>query len=431
MHRPSRAFVSVVAVACVAAATSCRHAAPAGAAAPAARAVERLTWSGDVAHYRFDVPLGPGPFDAVRVHRVVRETAPGRPIAAKAAVFLLPGSPNWFEPVFLPPSITRAVGREHALAAYLASRGVDVWGMDYAWALVPAATADLSFMREWGVERDVRDTARALAFARSVRSGGGGPSGPLHVLGFSYGGIVGYALAGVETQREAATRDVRGLIVLDIGVGLMPGSARDAYCRIAAADASTLATGTYSDDSGVFLGQLADAALAAPAEPSPALKGFTNAQAALVCGANVSLVNGQFWNVVGGVLDGRGVPTRLRFTDERLFLDLMKSIPPHFPARANLDVDTAFCGETAVPVLHAHLGEIALPILYVGAVNGFGAHGVETARRTASRDVTVTVVRRLPEGQERGDFAHGDVLLAADAPELVWRPVLEWIQARR
>ncbi len=40
------------------------------------------------------------------------------------------------------------------------------------------------------------------------------------------------------------------------------------------------------------------------------------------------------------------------------------------------------------------------------------------------------MIGRLPAGQERSDLAHADVVLAAEAPELVWRPVLDWIQAR-
>jgi hypothetical protein len=408
---------------------SCRHAAPSGSAAvrPAARGVERAAWLGDVAHYRYDVPAGPGPADIVRVHRLVRESRAGRPDASRAAVFLLPGAPNSFEGIFLAPGISGATPRDHSIAAYLAARGVDVWGLDFGWALVPAATADFAAFRDWGMERDSRDASTGLAFARATRRTDGQGDRPLVLLGFSYGGLVALDLVGRETQFEPARRDAGGLILLDLGPVLEPRSAREYYCRLAADERARLDAGTLSDDTGMMLAAVGDAALTAPDAPSQHLEGFTNRQAALVFGGNLGLVTGQFWSFLGAERDAGGVPTRLRFTDERLWLDVLRAIPPHAPMRAAVDSDSTLCGAEAA--FDDHLAEIALPIAYVGAAGGFGDAAAAWTRLTASADVTRVVVRQLPDEQRHEDFGHADTLLARSAPELVWRPVLDWLLA--
>jgi len=55
---------------------------------------ERVVIHGDVVHYRFDVAVGPGEFDVIRIHRVVKETTPGRPVKKMEGVLLLPGAPQ-------------------------------------------------------------------------------------------------------------------------------------------------------------------------------------------------------------------------------------------------------------------------------------------------------------------------------------------------
>jgi len=81
------------------------------------------------------------------------------------------------------------------------------------------------------------------------------------------------------------------------------------------------------------------------------------------------------------------------------------------------------CGEVDVS-FDDHLGEIAVPVLYVGAVAGAGDRGFYTATLTKSKDVNKVIVNR-PR------FAHADLFLAKDAETLVWKPILDWIKARR
>ncbi len=392
--------------------------------------VQRTVVHGDIVHYRYDVKVGPGQYDRIRLHRVVKEVFPYRPIHTVDGILLLAGSPNYFEAMFMVPSISKVPAWNQAMAIYLAENNIDVWGMDYRWALVPAETTDFNFMKDWGLERDVRDAETALSLARQIRLATGQEFGQLNLLGFSWGGLVGYTVVGEETQKPRGLRDVKGLIPLDIGMKLEDENYRAISCGYAAADQANLDAGIYSDDSGLFLKSLSEVALSAPDDPSENIPGTTNYQAALLFGADPELLNGQFWHFVGGVFDENGLPTQLRFTKDRVWLDVLENIPPHYPMKGDLDGDVMFCGQTPVPFVQ-HLGQIEVPILLVGAQGGFGKTSYYTLGLTASRDVTKVLVQLLPDDQRTLDFGHADTVLATNAETLVWKPILNWLVAHR
>ena len=394
------------------------------------RHADRTVLGEDIVHYRYDVVVGTGKFDVIRLHRVVRERHPYQPIRTLDGVLLLAGSPNYFEAMFLEPLISQVVPWDRALAVYLAQSDIDVWGMDYAWALVPAGTTDLSFMKGWGLGKDGQHTEIALSLARLLRGLSGQGFGQLNLLGFSYGGIVGYTIAGEEAQRRRDQRNLKGLIIFDVGMKLKEQEYRDTYCGFAAADQANLDAGVYNDDTGLFLKALSDLALSAPNDPSDLIPGTTNYQAALLFGANPALLNGQFWHFVGGFLDENGIPSGLRFTEDRLWLDILQNIPPHLPVQTDFDVDATFCGKIDMP-FDDHLGQITLPILLAGAEGGFGQAGVYTTTLTGSKDVTKFIVQRLPDDQRAEDFGHVDTVAGKDAKSHVWKPVLDWIMAHR
>ncbi len=389
---------------------------------------DRTVLGGNIAHYRFDVVVGPGQFDVIRLHRVVKEPQPHHPIRTLDGVLLLPGQPNYFEAIFMAPLISQVPAWDRSIAVFLAENNIDVWGMDYGWALVPAETTDFNFMKGWGVEKDTRHAEVALSLARQIRGITDQGFDPLHVLGFSYGGIIAYSLAGEETQQPRFSRNVKGIIVGDVAMKLKEKSLRDYYCNDIAQYQSMLDAGVYNDDTGVFLKQVSDLALSSPDDGSPIVPDFTNYQLALVFGANTGLLNGQFWHFVGGYLDANGIPSDLRFTEARLWLDLLQNIPPHCTVQADFDVDATFCGKPNVP-FDDHLGEIAVPILFVGTGGGFGQEGYYTTTLTASRDVTKFTVSVT--GDRPTDFGHADQFLSKDAQALVWQPILNWLKGHR
>ena len=427
-----------VSVVCVLALALCASAQNSGVIQELARALpnvsirhmDRTVLGEDVVHYRFDVVVGPGKFDVIRLHRVVREKSPYQPIHTVGGVLLLPGSPNFFEAIFMAPLISQATAWDHSIAIFLAKNKVDVWGMDYSWALVPTEQNNLKFMKNWGVERDTRHAEIALSLARAIRGATGQGSSRLELLGFSYGGIVTYAVAGEETQESRFQRHVKGMIILDVAMKLSEEAYRSYYCSMAANDQANLDAGVYSDDSGLFLKSLSDLALSAPNDPSEIIPGTTNYQAALMFGTSTGLLNGQFWHFVGGYLDENGIPSNLRYTKDRLWLDLLQNIPPHLPMRSNFDTDALFCD--AIPVaFDDHLSQIAVPILFAGAAGGFGQTGYYSTTLTASTDITKFTVQLQAEDQRAIDFGHADNVLARDADKLVWKPILDWIVAHR
>lgn len=302
---------------------------------------ERIALANGLAHYRYDVRVGSGQFGVIRLHRIVRERMPYWPVQTVNGIFLLPGAPNRFEAIFMAPTISNAAPPDHSIVLFLTKNNVDVWGMDYAWSLVPAETTDLTFMKDWGLAKDSHDAEIGLSVARLIRAITHQGVGPLELLGFSYGGIIGYNIAGEETQKPRVLRNIKGFIPLDVGIKFTDEAILNYECGAMEADQTNLDAGTYSDDSGLFLKQLSDLALSSPYDDSPIIPGLTNYQAILFFGANTEELTGQWWHFVGGQMDANGIPTNLRFTDARLWEDLLGNIPPHLPMRTNLDVDTS------------------------------------------------------------------------------------------
>jgi hypothetical protein len=94
----------------------------------------------DIYEYNYSFPTGSGRYHSVGLHRVA-QVRNGQPIANHNAVFLAHGSEGSFATDFM-----NAMQPTQSLAVYLASNGIDVWGIDYGWALVPLSETDFTFM---------------------------------------------------------------------------------------------------------------------------------------------------------------------------------------------------------------------------------------------------------------------------------------------
>jgi pimeloyl-ACP methyl ester carboxylesterase len=395
---------------------------------------DRTELGDGIAHYRYDVAMGPGKYDVVRIHRVVREKRPGKPVSTRDAVMMLPGSPTSFEGIFMAPMVTGVSEPDHSIVIFLAKNDIDVWGMDYGWALVPPEETDFEFMGQWGVAKDVAHAESALSFVRSMRVGTGQGNGRLHLLGLSYGGQVAYPLVGEEALQPPGLRNVKGMIVLDIGVKFEDEADREVYCALAESNQALLESdppSNYANTIGSSFQWLAYLAAFAPNDASPFFDGFTNWQAALFVGARTELLTGESWHLVGGYLDEYGIPSSLRFTDDQFWVAAMgAAYTPYYPRRLDVDTAQVMCGTIDTP-LDDHFAQITVPILHVGAKGGFGPSAYASTTFTASRDVTTITVQRLSDADEAMDFGHVDTVLAKDAESLVWRPILDWIMAHR
>lgn len=401
---------------------------------------ERTEIADGVAHYRFEVRLGPRPFDVVRIHRVVRERRPGRghasprPVRTDGAVFMAHGASLSFEAIFLDAG-TEQPDAGTSLAVFLAAHDVDVWGMDFGWGLVPRETSDFTFMRDWGVERDVDHTLAAMSIARWIRATTGQGPAPLHLLGYSYGGVVAYGAAGRETTQRPALRDVGGLVPVDLALRYPTPEVTALYrpCVGAANQRARLDAGDYVDRAGIDFGGLSQLATVAPDDPSPAIPGLTNLQAILFIGANTYLTGPrEVWHFVAGDLGEDGIPVGLLYTEVERWIGLGASLPPYMPRRLGYETASSVCADPAAEDVSFddHLADIRVPVLYLGAQGGFGADGHFTATLTASDDVTFHTVSLQAEERRAVDFGHADLMLAEDAPDLAWGELLRWLVER-
>ncbi len=392
--------------------------------------VERVQRSGDVHEYRFKMKVGPGEHDVIGLHRVVRESAPWTPVRAAKSVFLVHGDAWGFDGVYTP------------FATFLASGGVDVWGIDLRWVNVPAGTTDFRFMKGWNLGMHVHDVRTGLAVARTVRWAGGGEGGRMNLLGWSRAALVAYATANLETRLPPALRHVGGLIPVDMVLEYAPedgllrerACARHARALVAYRNNHQYEGGLLGPAPGLMLQTVGTLAASHPGgnELSPSL---TNRQLALVLGA-ATFTNGDaltpvpFYHLVGGPFDAAPpLPTGLTWTPESAFFSLLQRAAPYQGFAEVVESEALLCGAPDLPY-DDHLADISVPVLYVGAAGGFGTQGLHGLSLLGSTDRTVRLVRFFPDEARAQDYGHADLFLATNAAEEVWTPILQWIQAR-
>jgi hypothetical protein len=396
---------------------------PAAVAAGVLSEGERRALGGGVAEYVYKIRVGPGPYDEIGLHRVVRETAPGTPAHANRAVFLAPGDIWNFRAAFLTGA--------NPLPLFLANNGVDVWGIDYRWTFVPPG-ADTSFMQSWGLEQDASDVGFALGVARHLRAMTGSGFGRLFLLGWSRGGQIGYAYLGGESQLPPGQQHVRGFIPVDIYLKTDVAQFRDFACQRQANTEAAIGAGQHANPVGGLVSLLGTLALTDPNGPSILDPNLTNRQAGLLTGqATFALLGGlepvPFYHFTGGLFDESGAPAGLLYSDEHDLFTFLQAASPFQPNRELADADAATCEGMDV-AFDDHLAAITVPVLYIGAGGGFGEHGNYTTTLLGSDDVTSLVVTKT--ALRLLDYGHADLFLASDAQEEVWEALLDWMSAR-
>jgi hypothetical protein len=391
---------------------------------------ERRVLSGDIVEYSFQVRVGAGTHDVIGVHRVVRETAPWVPARSSKGILLAHGDIWSFRAAFL-------ADPAHSIPVFLAQNGVDVWGIDFRWTLVPATTTDFSFMKDWGIETDAHDLGVALGVARGVRFATGSGFGKLLLLGWSRGGQIGYAYLNGESQLPEPLRQVRGFIPVDIYLKTDAEDLRQAACTRYLGSLPAWQGGTFQNGNGSLIATIQSLAAADPNGASPILPGFTNYQAALAVGSMTfiffppGLGPVPVYHFTGGTFDANSLPNGLLYTPEARLLALEQGSSPFQPARELLDADAATCDDPNIADVpfDDHLDDIKVPIFYVGADGGFGSYGLHTTSLLGSTDVTSHVVDLQPAAAQLAEIGHADIFLANDAETLFWQPILSWIQS--
>ncbi|HTQ78643.1 MAG TPA: hypothetical protein VMM92_01520, partial [Thermoanaerobaculia bacterium] len=357
-----------------------------------ASAVTRRVISGHIVEYSTTVRVGTGEHDLIGLHRVVREASPSVAAHAAKAILFVHGDAWGFDAAFLSNLATPGASPTHAAPVYLAANGVDVWGIDLGWNLVPASTTDFSFFQGWGIERDARDVGIALALARLTRLTEGQGLGKIDLLGWSRGGQIGYAYMDAEATLPKPLRQVNGFVPVDIFVKSNDAAVREASCNRAAAEEAAIAAGTYASTSGGLFVTLGNLALTAPTGASPILPGFNNFQAGLLLGSATyallppgqSFVPSYHFN--GGTFDASGLPTGLTYTPNATWFHFEEGASPYEPEQLLADGDAEACDATNVS-WDDHLHQITAPVFYLGAVGGVGNYGLYSTTLLGSHDV--------------------------------------------
>jgi len=378
-----------------------------------------------VAHYEFEVRLGKREFDVVRIHRVVREYRPYRPVHTKGEVFMVHGGWQDFDDIFLTAG-SDDKNAQTSSPAYLAANGIDVWGIDLAWTLVPPETTDFEFMKDWGVERDVDHTLAAMSIARLIRGLTGQGFGKLNLLGFSYGVGVAYGAAGRETRQHPIFRDIKGIIPVDGVFKYDPADENFRLSACAEADGykAAIDMNNYQNGTGAFLTNFGNLAISDAGGDSPLIPGFTNAQAARFVGVNNAgpdTGTAPYWHFIGGDFNN------LLYTDANRWFQLLSSLAPFQPQRTLYEYRACACTDEEVSI-DDYLDQISVPILYIGAAGGLGSYGTYTSDNlTASTDVTTHIASAEVPVPRALEYGHADLFMGNDADNLVWEELRQWL----
>lgn len=388
---------------------------------------DRTSLGRGIIHYRFVVRTGPGPHDKIGLHRVVRESGHCRPVKSKDAIFLLHGDAKDFEGMFLLGLRSSNTPDDFGLAFFLADNGVDVWGIDQAWAIVPVGTTNFDFMKDWGLQRNVDDLLTGMKISRSMRFLTGNGHDRMILLGYSSGGVTGYVALGQESQRPLPTRQIRGFVCADMLVKTDDAAQRQSFVNDLSLYLPPYESGIFQADIPFRpVGQLARTD---PDGASPIFPGFTNIQVALYFAAGQIFGPDVSTHYLAGLLDDTGFPIGLRLITLPQWLDFLEAGVPFEPNKFIIDYDQMI-GETIDSPFDDHYGDIRVPIFNLAAKGGMGPYTLYGLTLLGSTDITSKIVE-VGTGNVLTEFGHIDLFAAPEAQLLAWRPLLDWLKAHR
>ncbi|MBN1466346.1 hypothetical protein JXA02_11325, partial [candidate division KSB1 bacterium] len=343
----------------------------------------RLPIRGNIVHYSFQVQTGPGRYDVIGLHRVVKEKRPLEPIKTRKNLFYQHGDCKDFAGMMLPGQLSPNMANDFGLAVFLAENDVDVWGIDQAWTLVPAEENDFSFMADWGMQRQVDDLEFAMSIARFIRLFTSGGFDQLILGGYSSGVSTGYALLNQETQVPVRNRNAGGFIAFDCVYKTDQQILKDGFAAEYNRTKALLDAGEYGDFVAFQL--IAQLARTDPDGESPLFTGFTNKQAALFFAAG-NLMGPFPFHYFGGFWEN-DLPVDLRFVTFDESLDFMAAGVPWEAARFIYDYSRIISDIEDVP-FDDHLGQIRVPVLNISPSGGFFEATIYTTTLLGSSDIT-------------------------------------------
>ncbi|MBN1465734.1 hypothetical protein JXA02_08245, partial [candidate division KSB1 bacterium] len=399
-------------------------------ATPAPQANKRLiTYNrqpirGNIVHYSFQVQTGPGHYDVIGVHRVVKEKRPLMPINAPVSIFLQHGDAKDFSSMFIPGSRSSHMPNDFGFAVYLAENDVDVWGIDQAWTLVPEEETDFNFMADWGLQRQIDDLEYALAIARFTRLFTGSSFDQLPLLGYSSGVFTGYALLNQEAVVRPFLRNVCGFVPVDVPFKTDLQVIKDSFTLEYQRTKDELDQRVYGD--WIPFKTIAVLARSEPEGDSPIFPGFTNWQTALyyASGPIFGPIPTHYW---GGVWEN-DFPVDLRWVTLDECFDFLEAGTPWEAAKFINDYCKIMTDIEDTP-WDDHLSQITVPILNVSAGGGFAEMTIYVTTLLGSTDVTHLIPRKLSVDEALYDLGHIDIFLSHESQSLIWEPLLHWLES--
>jgi pimeloyl-ACP methyl ester carboxylesterase len=331
-----------------------------------------------------------GAFDRIAVHRY-RGTQP-----PTAALLYLPGTNM--------NGMAALKDESHNLWVFLASRGVEVFALDYRTRFVPPTTpaADLVALRAWTIDAFVEDIRAAADHARRES---GRPR--LFVAGFSRGVPLAYAYTSAEPDLIA------GLVLLD---GPFKNHAPKGSFDVDGAMKKLEASNAWASDVAAGIGwdtrqRLMDSVVSNPGGPSsdPKFPTIGDQLAALL---QFAWRPGGLANPLGGVSKPQVLATLLGGYDR--YYPAIQDVEGRSIAEQENDPRTP---------LDDRWGKFdKLPVILF-ASTGMGGdwllNAIYSADKSGSTDVTLNVLER---------YGHLDVLVGEKARQDVYEPTLAWLR---
>lgn len=390
---------------------------------------ERIPLVDDIVLYNWRIRVGPGEGEFIGLHRVVRERRPYRPIRTQKSTMIVHGAPGPFLPIFITGLYSANASVAGSFPVYLAQEDIDVWAISMRWAIIPIEEPDPSYANGWGTDVDVSDVRKAFQLARTIRLFTGSGFGKLNYLGYSYGGYIGYAFLNQESQRPQWRQQAKGFVNVDFHFKVDDPGVQAVSCAFAGFFYDQIeATGPLFPE-GYYGTTLAQLARSDPDGMSGEFDGMTNYQAALAYGSGVPDDPSGFvpyYHLVTGEFNEDGIPVDLRFTDPELWLDFITNWSPFYSTQGVAELLQVACDDS-LPY-DDHLGDIDVPVLYVGAGGGFGEYGLYTLDLLGSTDISTHLLDVEPAFEDRiDDYGHVDIFSAPDAPELTWNAIRDWL----
>lgn len=339
------------------------------------------------------VQVGQGPFDKIGIHRITKNICGCQP----ATIVLIPGSNSDFDASF------------QKMATFLASRDIDVWGIDFRYSFVPdyidsnpyCLAADCSFFKNQNTDLHLSDLDIVVKMAELTSR-----DGKIFLSGWSQGAYFAY-------QYAKSNPNLKGIIPIDVVYNLDP-----TLIDIADKTRADIATRMTKINSGIYYEDVLAAkfiayqALTNPDSPSIVIPGFTNKQALLFASTQTYQLG---VNPIPNFRYNQGDLTGLKYTDfnfaiqQGLKLNNFQSILPLTELRQQW--------------LSLEIPNITVPILYVGAEFGFGTYGLYTPNmiHNTNPDVNTYIVP---------DYGHADLVYSNTADIDVWQKIHIWMMQR-